>query len=393
MGAGAVFDVVRTAIKGAPKSGLAADATPITKKFEDYEDFGDFGDYGDAFIPDSGIATTAGQRTVEDLTNTDTGFGFRDVHHEVTDASAMAYRDAFDEIYNVLPWKKGTPKTALSLDGRLSLHPFNPGEQGTSDMTKGIFNNSKNFDSPIIGVKQPTDVLDEIQVRSTIHHEWFHALDEYMARYYGGHSGANDADRVYYASEGAKMTGMRKELFEKWDRLRQAVTTASPERRNMAFILDNDTMSEKQRQYFRDPQEMMARSFQQYMEVRLAESAGEPPHWMGKNYPGPGEMAVLRPLFDDLFAEFKSAPSKSVLGDKSTRLYSSGGGVGIIESLQQHKQQLDEAAGLTPPTQQEAQPVKTGPTELTDLSSEEQSAYIMSDYDTVAEWYSATHKN
>jgi hypothetical protein len=181
-------------------------------------------------------------------------------------------------------------------------------------------------DNPTIFLRRtgPEGTSDYFEKIRTVQHEWFHALDDYMLTHFSDSykydlkSGQVSALRSrediieqsrMASSDAAKLSGMRPELFEVWDRLRLAIITPDVRggRPNMAARIEDDSGDYVNRNW-----EMMSRAFEQYMEVKEATSVGEPAMLSrGVSYPYADEMKVLEPLFDDLFAGLKVRKAKT----------------------------------------------------------------------------------
>jgi hypothetical protein len=252
--------------------------------------------------------------------------GFDSVDPQVSGNTLRVYTDALEQIHKLLP--KGTPRSVLSLRGRLSVRPLTKEAVGApvKEQTKGMFGNTALGDNPTIFLRRtgPEGTSDYFEKIRTVQHEWFHAFDDYMLTHFSDSykydlkSGQVSALRSrediieqsrMASSDAAKLSGMRPELFEVWDRLRLAVITPDVRggRPNMAARVET-----KEGDYVSRNWEMMSRAFEQYMEVKEAASIGEPAMLSrGVTYPFADEMKVLEPLFDDLFAGLKVRKAKT----------------------------------------------------------------------------------
>ena len=344
--------------------------------------------------------------------------GFNDIDPGVNGEAIKMYTDAFDTLYDVLPFAKNTPRKVLSLRGRLSLKPFSKGafgEQAVPDTTRGVFANHPMDDNPRIFVRRPESEEDYFNKVRVVHHEWFHALDDYLGSHFEasykynpqfgliGSSGKSTLDEMQRlgrqaSAEGARLTGMRPEVFETWDRLRTAILT--PAMRDSVPNMAKRVPEYPKGEYLQKNEEMMARAFEQYMSIKEAKHAGEAPRIArGQNYPFKSEMMILEPLFDDFFGSLKVKEAKSPKGKPTPMWYGIGGAAAgtagapdtaqakesLVDKILKRNAALEEAAGSGIPTRIKEEAPEGAPT-IDQLSSEEQSEYIMSDYDSVEDY-------
>ncbi len=303
--------------------------------------------------------------------------GFSHVDTGVKGNSLRVYSEAFDQLYDLLPLAKGTSRNVLSLRGRLSAMPMTKEATGTdySLATRGAFSNIVNGDEPRMfmraaGKEGSSDYYEKVRV---VQHEWFHALDDYLLGHFSeSHKWNQVSGRITQAgteeeiralnnaasSDGAKLSGMRPELFEKWERLRTAITTkAEGGRNNMAGRIAQSDLGNKD--YLQNNWEMMSRSFEQYMEMKDSAKFGEPPALSrGIHYPYADEMKILEPLFDDFFAELKVKQVRDRNRKPVPTWYGVAGAVGaaaspdeaeagVLDDIAKLREAQSQAAGLS----------------------------------------------
>jgi len=249
--------------------------------------------------------------------------GFSHVSQDVKGNDLKVYTQAIDDLYELLPLKKGTPRSVLSLRNRLAIHPIKDASSEANPLpssTRGAFSNTEFGDQPKLflrksGAEGSTDYFEKIRV---VQHEWFHALDDYLLTHFSDHYkwhpdsgdaklqsdvGSITAQGRMASGDDAKLSGMRPELFDKWDRLRTAVVTPAV-RGGLPNMAQRVTADASKKDYLAKNWEMMSRAFEQYMELKESAKFGEQARIArGVNYPGASEMKILEPLFDDFFAE------------------------------------------------------------------------------------------
>ena len=365
-------------------------------------------------VPDVGVHKADDMPLVDHLKN---HYGFSDIDPAVNGNSLRMYSEAMDMLADLLPIAKGTPPQVFSLRGRLSVMPFTKEAMGVKEVnqtTSGAFHNTAMGDNPRMFVRRPNgstgeDFYKKIRV---VQHEWFHALDDYLLTHFSDSFKWNQeagsvsaqgnvldiAEMGRMASaDGAKMTGMRPELFEKWDRLRTAILTPA-DRGGRVNLASRMKANDPNQDYLGQNWEMMSRSFEQYLEVKDAAKFGEPPSLSrGVNYPYADEMKILEPLFDDFFAELKVKEAKTRTKRPIPTWYaappvagaaalagSEEAEAGIIDDIKARNAALEEAAGIT----QEEGAAEATPT-VDALTDQERRDYAFSDYNSVAEFLAA----
>ena len=245
---------------------------------------------GETNKPRTGDTHRTGDVSPEDFMK---AFGFRGVefgNHVESSRRQQDLNDAYDALMD-LAKITGLPPRALSLGGKLGL-AFGARGHGGKNPALAHYESGRTVIN-----------LTKKRGAGSLGHEWFHALDNLLAREHG------KGNATFLSENRAPISHV--ELYEAMDNLRGFI-------RRETKVVDRSRRLDKFRSkpYWGTTLEVMARSFEAYLKAKLAETGVENEYlvnildektWQCKTpapyaYPTKEETKRIAPYFDNLFS-------------------------------------------------------------------------------------------